>query len=690
MKLEILLKSDLCTSSGENYNAWIDTDVIYDDYGFPFIPAKRLKGVIKEAALELVEFGLYEESDYRILFGREGVDSAAFTLDDAYLQGHAEAIRDIHRYLKQHPDQKHVVHPQRVLGLYTYTRTQTAMTKEGTAKENSLRTFRVVNAGETFEAQIHENRCLSEDQKNLLQDAVKMVKHIGNNRTRGLGQVEMTLSQSNSDTDQRQGRDQAASFTVYDHNVIEYQIALHGPVLCKTSDGNQEHTETYIQGSKVLGILASILGQEEYRSLMGYDQENRPELLVSNAYICAGQERCTPIAASWQKKKDQSFDEDGVMAIKDMLSGYQDDEQWTPLGQGYMTEAGVIKSVETQINYHHKRPDNKAVGRATGEDDSSFYQLRSICKDQTFRGFLLADRAQAERIVEKLSGEQTVRIGNSKNTEYGNAVFELVGVSEQKEKEVKGNSLVVKLNAAAILYNAYGMPSAEIDCLSGYLEEALGLSAGTLCLQKCFASYEEIGGFNVTWHRRKPYFTALGKGSVFLYECKEAITKKIPEKIFLGERALEGYGEAVLCDTVCEDVKIRKYQDEQQIENDSDATALTERLERMEWHDKLREKARRAADVCAKKYRGKREFTATMGKLLLLSKTVQDMKEVKEQIEGIESDSKKALARKLFEAVDLCVDEATPEDTFRVMLPEFLTQLKYRLRAEKEGVQHGK
>ena len=41
MKIRIELLSDLCTYSGETYNSLVDMDVIYDEYGIPYIPAKR-------------------------------------------------------------------------------------------------------------------------------------------------------------------------------------------------------------------------------------------------------------------------------------------------------------------------------------------------------------------------------------------------------------------------------------------------------------------------------------------------------------------------------------------------------------------------------------------------------------------------------------------------------------------------
>ena len=78
MKLKVTLLSDLCVSAGESYNAYVDIEAVYDEYGIPFIPAKRLKGCIREAALELVEWGVYDKTVYESLFGKEGKERTKF------------------------------------------------------------------------------------------------------------------------------------------------------------------------------------------------------------------------------------------------------------------------------------------------------------------------------------------------------------------------------------------------------------------------------------------------------------------------------------------------------------------------------------------------------------------------------------------------------------------------------------
>ena len=51
-QIKIQLLSDLCVSDGGVYNSMLDTDICYDAFGFPYIPAKRLRGRLRECALE--------------------------------------------------------------------------------------------------------------------------------------------------------------------------------------------------------------------------------------------------------------------------------------------------------------------------------------------------------------------------------------------------------------------------------------------------------------------------------------------------------------------------------------------------------------------------------------------------------------------------------------------------------------
>lgn len=55
--LKITLLSDLCVGNGESIGNAVDADVCMDRVGLPYIPARRLKGCLKQAALELEQMG---------------------------------------------------------------------------------------------------------------------------------------------------------------------------------------------------------------------------------------------------------------------------------------------------------------------------------------------------------------------------------------------------------------------------------------------------------------------------------------------------------------------------------------------------------------------------------------------------------------------------------------------------------
>ena len=136
--LTIELLSDLCVSDGGVYNSTIDMDVCHDELGFPYIPAKRIKGCLRECAKELNDWGI--SISIERLFGMEGNKPGTVRISNAYLkhdQEYRQAVQENQGLL--------LTHPQNVLRQFTYIRTQTSMDEQtGAAKSESLRMMRVV------------------------------------------------------------------------------------------------------------------------------------------------------------------------------------------------------------------------------------------------------------------------------------------------------------------------------------------------------------------------------------------------------------------------------------------------------------------------------------------------------------------------------------------------------------------
>ena len=559
MKIKIELLSDLCSYSGETYNTTVDSDVVHDEYGLPYIPAKRIKGCIRGAALELRELGLIEHYDE--IFGDKGNKEACFTLSNALLEDYGKLTNALKNF-----KEKSVVEPTKVLNEYSYTRTQTRVDYEsGVALDNSLRTIRMVKKGLAFYADLNfKNSAYFDDFKK----AVSIVKHMGVSRTRGLGLVNLTIENEKNEENTKH----VLFDEVYDNNIISYTIHLKSKMICKSPMGNQGRSEDYIAGSKVLGLIANSLGKDGYSEIAN-------KIIVSNAYITSDNKRCLPGRASLQKVKDQKYI-DGKMDIVDMLyfknekddeqknlsneENKDDDKQRSPLNAAYMSIDNVVKSVDKEITYHHQRPSDKSIGRATG-NDGTFYQLGSISEGQTFKGYIYCDKDVALKIKDSLSKLGEVRMGYGRNSEFGSVDFTL----DDNLKANDANEIIydcdMLLVSDCILYNEDGMLVTDIKTLRKYLNEYFGVDDIEISLP--FLKYSTIGGFNVTWGRRKQTFNALGKGSVLRIESK-GFNGSYNISHFIGERVSEGYGEFILERTKNTD-SVTVYKKNEEAYNDS-------------------------------------------------------------------------------------------------------------------------
>lgn len=647
MKIRIELLSDLCTYSGETYNSLVDMDVIYDEYGIPYIPAKRIKGCIREATLEMQELGVISTEEYHKLFGREGNQKSTFWLSNAYIEDYKQIILDLQKFQK-----KELVTPQNVLEQYTSMRTQTAVNLEsGVADKTSLRTMRVVNKGLVFDAEC----AVQEEDKENFRNAVSLVKHMGVSRTRGLGLVRMTVDEKSEEKKWREKREAliALKNQLGDHNRLEYQIHLNSAMICKSAQGNQAVTQDYIAGSKVLGLLASKMGDERYRDLM-----KNEGFQVSNAYIMSEARRCIPARISLQKLKEQSYEKDGTITLMDAVRGTVGTEkQMTAAGADYMDSENRICEVTTEISYHHQRPKNKAIGKATGLDDgSSFYQLGAICADQTFGGYIYADRESAETILDTLAELKEIRMGYGKSSEFGAIELNITNVKTPEVHSRRVNDAVVTLASDIILYNENGILTTDTETLKEYLEDIV--NTADLEIRRPFLRYETIGGYNKTWKCRKPIFHTLGKGSVFVLHSDQGFDLDLLNRQFIGERVAEGYGELYaehLKDTVeVQAKKSEKYPYQKEEQTKFNQTELIEKLLDAEFERRIgyeiRERLRKEKDTEKVKNKDKDKenvLRAAVAKMRVMFKNENSYDAMKKQVDAIESDEKRALCQSL-------------------------------------------
>ena len=536
IKIELL--SDLCVSDGGVYNSSLDTDICYDLYGLPYIPAKRLRGCLRECAQELMDWGI--DGDLEALFGTADKE-AGVRIGNAYLAD-ADALK------KEIFDGNGstLFHKQNVLNFFTSVRTQTSIDyNTGVAEENTLRTTRVVNKGTVFVADVSMGKV--PEQAEFLEKCCNVLRHMGMARTRGFGEVEVSFF-AYEPKDRRQDRTVKVCSLEEGANCLSYTLLLEEPILCKSVHNDESKTMDYIEGGKILGMIAQHLKNKgmDYGEFLSLGALN-----CTNVYpVCPGTDDVRMLevpACVYSIKNDKTY---YVNKAYEMWKSKEQEERETVLQLNSMKHCYVTErngklqtySVETEKRYHHRRPEDKSFGHVT--KDGVFYQVTGIAAGQRFIGRIYGSPEQIRLLYELFSENEVKYIGGSKNSEYGKVIMESMAAEKSAIEKLRGENekkqyLLVKLEAPAIVYNDNAVYSVNTEDLVEEVNAALGLTG--MKPEKRYVRYTSVGGYNVTWGCRKPSLEVFDKGTVFLYATEEAF--EVPCCGFLGERTEEGYGE---------------------------------------------------------------------------------------------------------------------------------------------------
>lgn len=199
--LRVKALSPLALGSGQA-DVNVDADVVHDDVGLPYFPARRLKGLLYESALEITEMA---ERAGLMFFSREALDTLfqhgcegerQLVIGDLFLAEASSMRRDWQYLLARYPAFFRV---EDVLGDYSSLRYQTRIDREtGTAADTSLRNLRVLDAGLEFSGEL----CVQEGSREallILSLAAANLHAAGEKRTRGFGRIACTIEQDGAD-----------------------------------------------------------------------------------------------------------------------------------------------------------------------------------------------------------------------------------------------------------------------------------------------------------------------------------------------------------------------------------------------------------------------------------------------------------------------------------------------------------
>ncbi len=195
--LTIKLLSPTMLMSGQG-DVNTDSTIVHDRYGIPFIPAKRVRGVLYESALEVAEMmkaagmGTFTIDDVKGLFNRleSAEDNPRMSISNLKIADYDVVASELASLEEKHPT---VFTKERVLEEYTSMRYYTSIDKEtGSTVEGTLHNSRVLNRGLTFIGKI-DVVDMTDTEGFILSCAVRNLTGIGGKRNRGFGQVECTI-----------------------------------------------------------------------------------------------------------------------------------------------------------------------------------------------------------------------------------------------------------------------------------------------------------------------------------------------------------------------------------------------------------------------------------------------------------------------------------------------------------------
>lgn len=628
------LKSDAIPGSGTSLAGIIDRDVAYDKYGLPYIPAKRIKGVLKESAEDL----RIPKNQIKDIFGighnKKGVD---LRIDNGYLKNHQD-----YRELLQKESMNTFLPNQSVLDYFTYTRSQTTI-EEGVAKENSLRVSRVLKKGLEFEFDIQCNTKHIEDLKQIC----KVTRSFGSSRTRGFGEIELSFDESKTNNN-------ALTEIQFDSKsdiLSKMKITVENiqQLLLTSTPGKSQVSDDYINGSSVLGALAW-----NYHKQNGVD-EKFSELFLSGK-ISFG--NLYPIKKDGENNYTYYPSPLSVKKVKEVKNGnYQSDYYDHALTDDvdifeniifkggltghttthFQNKIGIIKNVEA----HHRRDENRHIAKSTKKGSGDFFQFEVIEQGQAFSGEIIGQENLLSELGNYFPENGKMWFGKSKTGQYGkcNISWDKSIITNAKFEWDAGETEMFIFRSDMILLNKNGFAVADVNLFISELAQKLGVDSSDLKLVNQFSKTVNVGGFMGVWKMPRIQKSAIATGTVVVLKNNTGKTieaEKI-ETMFFGDRIEDGFGRIDLYENEETEVSTP-------IEEEIKPSKLTEIDESVKdlviFHQKKIIK-RGLTKKAIKKANDERVNNSFIGKIISFLKVSKSFKEFEEKIGELKSDKQK-------------------------------------------------
>ncbi|SHF27215.1 CRISPR-associated protein Csx10 [Thermoanaerobacter uzonensis DSM 18761] len=583
MKIGIKLLSYTLSSSGEGAGI-IDSDVVLDDLGFPYIPSRRVKGVLKESAKEVCDMlGLEDYSIVKSIFGEDGFVEGKLHIGNLYINDY-ENIREEVENLKR--DKKSTynifIHPSQIASYYTSIRQQTSIDEDGEiAKEGSLRTFRVLKPGLKFEGELYEITSLSKKENALLYLAAINLKRIGTSRNRGFGEIKCTIEDIkissiddaiqylNNDNDKNiteeiKSSDSGKFNANKKGNIkkLSYKITILSPIVLAKEIGEQNtiNTEKYIPSTTIRGLFANKFIKEFNLSNAAHKDDNfynlflKNEILFTSAYPFKKDKTYYP-ALYLHKEKGEDSDQ-----MYNILEKVPESIKTKPVNKMVYYNSDKIYSHDVSTTFYFHNARNREKGHATGEE---IFYYEAINEGEEFKGFIIGDEGYLEEIKRIFGDNFTSFIGRSKSAQYGLVNIEFGDLEDTDDLEDVKDEFIIVATSPVILYNEWGFPDISVKALENYLKKHF--DCFNITVEKIIAKTEYVENFIGVWRMKNTRELAYSPGSAFKIKiegCNDLKEKLNSLLIYgFGEKTELGFGRVKVYSSLEENYE-RKYDEE--------------------------------------------------------------------------------------------------------------------------------
>lgn len=334
---------------------------------------------------------------------------------------------------------------------------------------------------------------------------------------------------------------------------LHYHLITQDPVVVSQTSAttNNHQCLDYIPGSAMLGALASRL-YSVLESQAAWQVFHSGQVRFGPCYPVVDGQLALPTPASWHYQKGQKVIEEQQYQLA-CLSNHgsvefdRDSEanksvQFKQCRDGYINANGHAANVKQTLVTKTQIDPTKGTAK-----ESQLFSYSAINEGQSFAGWIDVDDGLDAEIIEQIKTHlcQPLRIGRSRNSEFGRVSIELLDDVPQTSTAIKEPHLTLWCLSDCEFIDHTGMPALApslAQVLTGTDFEALGLAPDCVELEPSlsFIRSHSVSRFNQKRAGLDSEQSLVSQGSVLVYKFTQLPPPEALKK--LQQRLAQGVG----------------------------------------------------------------------------------------------------------------------------------------------------